>query len=43
MYEVVTMKWINIMSNNESVIYDIKIENTSLILDVKLWNEELKI
>lgn len=36
------MEWINIISNTDSVIYDICIKDSCIIVYVKLWNESLK-
>lgn len=36
------MEWINIISNADSVIYDISIKDSCIIVYVKLWNETLR-
>lgn len=36
------MEWLNIISNTDSVIQDIYIQDSSLIVHIVLWNEEIK-
>lgn len=36
------MDWINVISNTDSVIHDIRIKNSCLIVRIKLWNEIFK-
>lgn len=36
------MEWLNMISNTDSVIQDINIQDSSLIVHILLWNEEVK-
>lgn len=36
------MKWLNIISNTDSVIHDICITDSSLIVNIRLWDHTIK-